>query len=240
MTGVGGGIIIKSTLDFLGVFEVEEISLYSSLALIGMSSINMMLNRKRLRNIPWKIISGLTSGAIIGGIVGNRFLMYLIGMIQHSNFVVVIQSSVLIILISMTLFLIKKEFSMQLSFNIMLLIGIGMLLGFFAAMLSIGGGPINVAVLLFVFGFPMKVCALYSIIMIFFSQLSGFTTVGLTTGFTAYEVSTLALVFCTGVVGGLIGNKVAGLLSNEMTNRLFIYVLFCVIFLSVLNIVKAL
>lgn len=240
MTGVGGGIIIKSILDFLGVFEVKEISLYSSLALIGMSSINIILNRKRLRNIPWKIISGLTSGAIIGGIVGNRFLMYLIGMIQQSNFVVVIQSSILIVLISMTLFLIKKEFSMQLSFNMLLLIGIGMLLGFFAAMLSIGGGPINVAVLLFVFGFPMKMCVLYSIVMIFFSQLSGFTTVGLTTGFTAYEVSTLALVFCTGVIGGLIGSKVSGLLSNEMTNRLFIYVLLCVLFLNILNIVKVL
>ena len=114
------------------------------------------------------------------------------------------------------------------------------LLGFFAAMLSIGGGPINVAVLLFVFGFPMKMCALYSIVMIFFSQLSGFTTVALTTGFTAYEFSILALVFCTGVMGGLIGSNVSGLLSNEMTNRLFIYVLLCVIFLNILNIVKVL
>lgn len=240
MTGIGGGIIIKPILDFLGLFEVKEISLYSSLALIGMSSTNLYLNRKKLKTMQWKIISGLMGGAIIGGVIGNRTLMYLISKLQQDTVVVIIQSSTLIMLLSLTLFLMRKKFSMQLSFRVPLLILIGCFLGFFAAMLSIGGGPINIAVLLFIFGFSMKTSALYSLVMILFSQLSGLTTVGFTAGFASYDSSVLVLVFCTGVVGGLIGSKVSGLLSNDMANRVFEYVLLGVICINVINIIKVL
>lgn len=232
--------MIKPILDFLGLFGIKEISLYTSLALIGMSSTNLYLNREKLKIMQWKIIGGLMVGAMIGGVIGNRTLMFLIGKLQQDTIVVIIQSSALIMLLSLTLFLMRKKFSMQLSFRVPLLILIGCLLGFLAAMLSIGGGPINVAVLLFIFGFSMKTSALYSIVMIFFSQLSGFTTVGFTTGFAAYDSSVLVLVFSTGVIGGLIGSKVSGFLSNDMANRVFEYVLFSVIFINVINIIKVL
>lgn len=240
MTGIGGGIIIKPILDFLGFFEVKEISLYSSLALIGMSSTNLYLNHEKFKKMQWKIIGGLMGGAIIGGVIGNRTLMYLIGKLQQDTVVVIIQSSALIMLLSLTLFLMRKKLSMQLSFRVPLLVLIGCLLGFFAAMLSIGGGPINVAVLLFIFGFSMKTSALYSLVMIFFSQLSGLTTVGFTSGFVTYDSSVLLLVFCTGVLGGLIGSKVSGFLSDDMANRVFEYVLCGVICINVFNIIKVL
>lgn len=238
MTGIGGGIIIKPILDFLGFFEVKEISLYSSLALIGMSSMNLFLNRSRLKEMAWKIIGTLTLGAIIGGAVGHRVLMLLLRLLRQDDIVVIIQSGLLILLLSLTLFLMKKQFSMQLTFHGLLLITIGFILGFFAAMLSIGGGPINVAILLFIFGFPMNISALYSIMMIFFSQLSGFVTVSVTSGFAVYDLATLAIVFATGIAGGFIGSKASNLLSNEVTNRVFAFVLLGVICLNVINILK--
>ena len=238
LTGIGGGIIIKPVLDFIGVYAVKEISLYTSLALIGMSLINMWSNRAKLRFMPWNILLSLTGGAIIGGVVGNRLLMFFLDTLGEETIVRIIQSSLLILLLSVTLYLKKREFSLELQFGILVLVCIGMVLGTMAGLLSIGGGPINVAILLLVFGFSMKVSALYSIMMILFSQLASFSTVVVSTGLNDYAPLMLIAVFVTGVIGGVIGSKVSGRLSTEMANRVFTYVFLGVISLNALNIIR--
>ncbi|WP_343030413.1 TSUP family transporter [Fundicoccus ignavus] len=49
---------------------------------------------------------------------------------------------------------------------------VGLSLGTISVFLGIGGGPLNVSLLLWLMSFTMKEAAVYSVAMIFFSQLS--------------------------------------------------------------------
>lgn len=80
-------------------------------------------------------------------------------------------------------------------------------LGFLASFLGIGGGPINVSVLMLMFAMPIKDATVYSICTIFFSQLSKLATLALSTGFARYDLTMLWFVVPAAILGGGIGRK---------------------------------
>ncbi|WP_148793570.1 sulfite exporter TauE/SafE family protein, partial [Enterococcus faecium] len=53
----------------------------------------------------------------------------------------------------------------------------GGVLGFLASFLGIGGGPVNVSLLMLMFALPIKEATLYSLSTIFFSQLAKLVTI---------------------------------------------------------------
>ena len=70
----------------------------------------------------------------------------------------------------------------------------GLVLGFLASLLGIGGGPINVSLLMLMFALPIKEATVYSICTIFFSQLAKIVTIAGTTGFGLYDLKILWFV----------------------------------------------
>ena len=91
----------------------------------------------------------------------------------------------------------------------------GLVLGFLASLLGIGGGPINVSLLMLMFALPIKEATVYSICTIFSSQLAKIVTIAGTTGFGLYDLKILWFVIPAAIVGGLLGAKVSTVLSPQ-------------------------
>ena len=61
--------------------------------------------------------------------------------------------------------------------NILVILIVGIGLGTFSVFLGIGGGPINVALTMLLFSFSLREAAVYSVGIIFFSQLTKMVTI---------------------------------------------------------------
>ncbi len=100
--------------------------------------------------------------------------------------------------------------------NPIAVVAVGFALGSIASFLGVGGGPINVAFLVFFFSMTMKEAAVYSVGTIFFSQLSKLiSTVISGTVPQVDAVMIIAAVVCA-VCGGILGAK-ANKKGNEKT-----------------------
>ncbi len=83
----------------------------------------------------------------------------------------------------------------------------GLILGFLASLLGIGGGPINVSLLMLLFSISIKDATVYSICTILFSQFAKLLTIALTTGFSRYDLTILWFVIPAAIIGGLLGQN---------------------------------
>lgn len=72
ISGMGGGVIIKPIFDFIGVHDVVAISFYSATAVFTMSIVSTARQLASVRKFNWQIVSWVSAGAVLGGILGNR------------------------------------------------------------------------------------------------------------------------------------------------------------------------
>lgn len=94
-------------------------------------------------------------------------------------------------------------------------------LGFLASFLGIGGGPVNVSLLMLMFALPIKEATLYSLSTIFFSQLAKLVTIALTSSFMRFDLSMLFYVIPAAVIGGLWGARFSRVLSPKKSDLYF-------------------
>lgn len=110
-------------------------------------------------------------------------------------------------------------------------------LGFFASFLGIGGGPINVAVLTLFFSMSVKESAVYSVAIIFFSQLSKLITIFATAGFGPYahQWKTLIFILPAAVIGGFIGSSLNRKSDDRIIRKIFVAVMILLVMLNIYN-----
>ena len=176
IAGIGGGVIIRPVLDAFNYFSVAEITnMISTMCVVfgtSTSIIRHVLSKSKIEN--WKISVYLGIGAVVGGVLG-QYMFQFVKDASNRDVLIIIQSAILIallifVLIYMQLLLPKgKQLHIK---NIVATLTIGLFLGICSTFLGIGGGPINVAVLLLFFGMSMKQAAINSLITIIFSQLA--------------------------------------------------------------------
>ena len=172
ISGIGGGVIIKPTLDIFSTYNVSVISFLSGNTVLAMTISSLIRGRNSEIKLDKKIGSLLAFGGIIGGLIGK----YLFDVIRvgFANDAVIgsIQSiSLALLTLSVLFFTIFKNKIPSYNFtNAFASLCIGILLGSVASFLGIGGGPINLAVLYLFFSMDSKTAALNSIYIIFFSQ----------------------------------------------------------------------
>lgn len=111
----------------------------------------------------------------------------------------------------------------------------GILLGALASFLGIGGGPINVALLMFMFKLPIKRATFYSISIILFSQLAKLITIFLSTGFYLYDLKMLLFIVPAAVIGGLLGTKASVIISSKNVTFVFELVILIVLAINFYN-----
>lgn len=235
ISGMGGGVIIKPVLDLVGVHQVAEISFYAAVAVFVMSMVSTYRQVKNGVKIEWRFAAWVSLGAVIGGFVGTRLLDWFILRLPHEGYAQMIQIILTIITLLFAFFYTKYNQPKWLLQHVGWYLLCGFILGSLASLLGIGGGPINVSLLMMLFSLQMKEATVYSICTIFFSQLAKLVSIGVTSGFAIFDLRLLYFIVPAAIMGGLLGAKLSGILSGDKVTVVFQTVILFVLLINIYN-----
>jgi len=236
IVGLGGGVFIRPILDAIGYHNVHNIGFISSSAILTMAVVSTVKKMRDGTKVNAATVLTISLGAVAGGFIGDRLLLQpLLGAFQYEAHVQYIQIAATVVVLSLSLFLTAKNnlrFPLKnKAFSVLL----GVALGTLAAFLGIGGGPINVPLMMIFFGLNIKEATAYSIVIIFFSHLSRLITMGATRGFAYFDLSILPYVIVAAAIGGLVGARLSKIFSEKTVKRLFQAAISAVIVLNIVN-----
>ena len=235
IVGLGGGVFIRPIFDAFGFHYVSHIAFYSSTAILAMAIVSTAKKMKDGMAIEAKIAVLISLGAVVGGMFGDRVLHHLIYRMYAESSVqfvqVVVTITFMVLAIAAT---VKKGLRYEVKSNIARLL-IGFALGTIATFLGIGGGPINVPILMILFGMPIKTATAYSVVIIFFSHFSRLITIGVVSGYSQFDLSLVPFLLISAAIGGLIGANLSRILSEKAVQRAFIGALLGVIAINAYN-----
>lgn len=238
IVGIGGGVIIKPFLDALGYHTVEVVGFISTCAVFAMSISSSVRHIRSKTKVNPKIVLLVSFGSVFGGIIGNQVFDAVFEKLNH-GVVKGIQAVIIALFIIFVIFYVNakhiKSFRVQ---NPVIIVLTGLMLGLMSAFLGIGGGPINTTFLVLLFSFTVKESAVYSVAIIFFSQLSQLITIFINNRFEPYiqYYPLILTAMVVGVLGGLIGSKLNKKLSNKVITKVFSVTL---AFVAIVNIYNA-
>jgi len=235
ISGMGGGIIIRPVFEVIGYHQVVAISFYSSIAVFTMSitaTYRQLINGVKVRA---KIAVAISLSAIVGGFLGNSVFESLFLFFNSESAVNLVQIILTILSLIFVLFATKEQMVTYRLSHWFWYLGVGLFLGFLASLLGIGGGPINVALLMLLFSIPIKEATTYSIITIFFSQLARLVSVHVTTGFDRFDLSLLLWIIPAAMLGGFLGGSLSKFASERLVLKIFKWTVGSIILLNIGN-----
>lgn len=236
LAGLGGGVIIKPILDALGDYNLSTVGVLSSITVFSMAVVATFKQFKSGFKVDSNTVI-LAIGSILGGGIGKKAFDIFLTLFENESSGKGVQAFILIILLTFVLF--KDSLPKYRIKNTLIIFSVGLLLGGIASFLGIGGGPINVAILVMLFAFPVKAAAISSVFIILLSQLSKISLIYIGSGFSAYNLQMLPFMVVGGILGGLIGAKLNHRLSNEYIEKVFNISIICIILVNVFNAYKA-
>ncbi len=240
IAGIGGGIIIKPTMDFVGLYEVSQINLISGLAVLSMSMSNAVM--KKISAPQEKLFKketlAIAIGSAIGGLTGKKLFRGMIMMAGESSSSI-IQTTILIVLnLYILIKIFKPSYSTQKLKNNIGIFCLGTGVGTISSFLGIGGGPINISLLQYFMHLNIKDAANYSLIMILFTQFSYALF-----SFTDYRNLILGnhfvvLYVIAGIAGGALGRVIHKKISEEFAKKIYIVLVLSIIAIVLATMVK--
>lgn len=239
--GIGGGVVIKPVLDLFQLGAVSTINFLSGCTVLSMSLYSVgkaMINRDS--KVDMATGTPLAIGAALGGVAGKELFGLIKSMFANGEMVGGVQAIALgIITIGTLLYTVKKSqiHTIQIK-NRLFCTVVGLLLGIMSSFLGIGGGPINLVVLGYLFSMDSKTAAANSLYIILFSQLASFVST-LITGLPAFDPLVLALMVAGGIGGGIVGRTLNKRMDNRAVDKLFICLMSLIIAICVFNTWKA-
>lgn len=239
LVGMGGGIIIKPMLDMIGVHTVETVGFISTCAVFSMSISSSVKHIRNKTEMNPKIILLVSAGSIIGGIVGNEIFDAVFDKFD-TDIVKGIQACIIGAFLVFIIFYVNLKFKTFKLANPAAILLTGLFLGLMSAFLGIGGGPINTAFLVLLFSFSVKESAVYSVAIIFFSQLSQLITIFINNQFKPYlqywQIILVAVI--VSVIGGIIGSKLNQKCKNKVITKVFSITLAFVVLINIYNAIQ--
>lgn len=235
ISGMGGGVLIKPVFDFIGAHSVAAISFYSTVAVFTMSIVSTARQLTSGRKFDWHIAGGVSAGAILGGILGNTAFEAFLRLFTDEKMVQLLQIALTVVTLLFAFLYSRYDWLSFCFRSLSAYFFCGLLLGFLASLLGIGGGPINVSLLMLLFALSIKEATMYSICTIFFSQLAKLVTIAFSTGFLRYDLSMLIYIIPAAVSGGMMGAKFSNLLSAKKVTRIFQLVILLVLLINLYN-----
>ena len=110
ISGIGGGVIIKPSLDTFSTLPVAAISFLSGCTVLSMTIVTLFRSRGGEVSLNRKISSLLALGGIAGGLAGKYLFDLALVSFSSANTVSLIQSSLLAIMVALVfLFILNKE-----------------------------------------------------------------------------------------------------------------------------------
>lgn len=239
IAGLGGGVIIKPVFDLIGFHDASTIGFYSSIAVFTMCIVSIVKQLKKGFQFDKKTVVFISIGSIVGGLLGEVIFNFVTGSLENAQ-VKVIQAGLLeLTLFVILLYTLKKEKIKSYHIHHPLAIfGIGLFLGTISIFLGIGGGPLNVAMLTLLFSYAMKEATIYSIATIFFSQISKLGSILIGGQLFTFDLSLVPFIMIAAIVGGYIGTLINQKLSNQNVQKIYISLIFVLIFISFYNVVS--
>lgn len=240
ISGIGGGVIIKPSLDFFSSLDVATISFLAGCTVLSMTIVTLIKNRKLEIKLHPRISTLLAFGGILGGLAGKQ-LFDAVYHIYSTSTVSALQSAVLsIMVLGVLLFLIfKQSIKTHHIKQPVLIVIVGIFLGSIASFLGIGGGPINIALLYVLFSMNSKEAALNSIFIIFLSQSASLIFTAARSLIPAFDPVHLVMMIAGGVSGALLGSYITRKVSLRGVDAIFGAVLIIILTMSSLNFIAA-
>jgi uncharacterized membrane protein YfcA len=176
--------------------------------------------------------------------LGERLFVLLIGNASPDG-VTITQNAILIVLTAFVFayMLAKAKLPSLRLKGLFISLSVGLSLGLVSSFLGIGGGPINVAAIAFLFSFPIKMAMRCSLMTILFSQAAKLTVVFLQdclAGTLVYDLSLLPVMIIGGALGGYLGGVLNRKLTGKSSSWLFCAAQIAVVCICAANIVRAL
>lgn len=239
-TGVGGGAIIKPVFDLVGADTAVMIGIYSSVAVFSMCITSIYKQWKKGVLIDKVIVLCLSFGAVLGGYVGELIFKSLTQQLSNQT-VKMYQSLMLeIILIFVILYTLNKEKMPKYRLkNKMAIAGLSFLVGVISIFLGIGGGPLNIALLMICFSLSTKDAAIYSLTMIFFSQLSKIVLIAINLQTYAIDWTMCVVIVMLAFVGGVVGTKINQRFSTQVVDKMYIGLMMVLVAICTMNVLSA-
>ena len=238
MTGAAGGVIMKPILDLFSSYDAITIGILSAITLSGMGIVNITTHIFKKTKIEWKILIPIAIGSTMGGIIGGEVLKYIAIIIENDSTIKVVQNFILILVMVISICYVKfkdkvKSYSVSGKFSLVI---VGIVLGIISTFLGIGGGPINVAVLMFVLSFSTKDAAVYSIGIVIFAQIAKVFFHFINMGINKIDLTVLPYMLAGGIVGGYLGAKFNKIFPEKIIVIMFNLIQVFVIITCFLNI----
>ena len=239
-TGMGGGVIMKPVLDVLHQFDVATINLLSSITVFAMALVSVLKHLRNKTKIEASVALPLALGSIAGGLLGDFGISWVISLFTLDKTVLLLQNSILAAIIVGVFFYIRnKEKLPTLGLKgILPSLATGLFLGAVSSFLGIGGGPVNVALIIFVFSYNTKTAAVSSLVIILFAQLAKLGAMAASGGFGGYNLSVLPAMVLGAVLGGWCGSLLHSALPEKKVDTLFNGVQILVFCICVFNIIR--
>lgn len=233
-------MIIKPILDFIGDYDVATIGILSSATVFSMACVSLLKATREGIRIKGRVSFILAGGSIIGGIVGKIIFNYLVNFMKNDGLITTIQAGILAALMLIIFLLVKnnqriKTYNLK---NIAFILIVGFGLGMLSSFLGIGGGPLNIAILAWLFSMNTRDATINSIFIIFFSQLSSLLIIASTTGYSSFDLSMLSYMLIGGVVGGFIGTSFSQKLTDRKIENIFYFTLTGIFLINIYNMVR--
>lgn len=235
--GIGGGIIIKPVLDLIGYHSVETVGFISSCAVFSMSISSSVSHIVSKTKFDKKIVIYISLGSVLGGIAGNAILSQAFARLNENTVKGIQGIMIAAIIIFVVIYVnLKNAVSFKLKSPVIIVVT-AFILGMISTFLNIGGGLLNIACLTLLFSFTVKESAVYSVAVIFFSQLSRLVMVFISNQFEPFReyFPIIAAVICTAIISGIIGSKLNKKLSASAVNAVFSVVLSSVALINIFN-----
>lgn len=235
ISGMGGGVIIKPVFDLIGAHSVAAVSFYSAVAVLTMSIVSTWRQIKNGVQLKYAEVLNISLGAVLGGFLGNMLFSQLLTYFTDDSKVLLIQ--IVITIVTLLFAYIYSHYNLK-NFKLsglMWYLLCGIILGTIASLLGIGGGPINVSLLIMMFSLSIKEATVYSICTILFSQLTKVLTIGFTTGYGAFDLRVLLFVIPAAIIGGMLGANLSRRMTAQKVVQLFEIIIVVVIIINLYN-----
>ncbi len=240
ISGIGGGILIKPFLDIVSIFPLPTINFLSGCTVLAMTAMSMLLIRRGSPAMNLRTSSFLGVGAALGGIAGKELFELAIETSVSSRAVGITQSALLLLITVAVFFFVCFKASIRTHHlsSAWAASLIGFALGVISAFLSIGGGPLNIALLNYFFSMDGKAAAINSLYIIFIAQVFSLGSILATHAVPAFDPLLLGLMVAGGIAGAFIGRSLNRRMSIQHVDTFFCALLAGIALLNLWNIVR--
>ena len=238
ISGIGGGVIIKPVMDALCDYPVATISFLSGNTVLAMTAVSLLRSRKDTIKIDSIVGLPLALGGALGGVVGKILFTIVKQSTQQDERIGMIQNIIMVgLTATVFVYVLNKRRinTLHMTSKIGSLLA-GVALGIFSSFLGIGGGPINIMILSYLFSMDSKHAAINSLYIIFFSQVANLLTNIIQGAIPPFSYLLLSFMMVSGIIGAMVGRTASAMLDNRQIDRLFMGIMLVIVALSAYNV----